>query len=222
MKKFFHITFSTLVFWGLMSIGSCRKQYSASSAEMTDYGWVLYEQGDYSNSATWFQNAIENDTTYKDGYNGLGWSYGKLVVIDSSIKYLTKGIPFEKGDYDDTDVDNEIKAGLCFAYNARGDSGDDFLSIIFGDSVLAKTSGPLQTQWVFSHDTTLNYLDLRLTLGMSNYKIGSFTTSLDHVADIWAEVNSSVVVTTIDVTTVNGRRELATQLDTLRTLLASP
>lgn len=222
MKHLLTISTFFVLIYGLLMIESCRKQYSASSAEMTDYGWDLYEQDDFSNSATWFQNAIENDTTYKDGYNGLGWSYGQLAVIDSSIKYLNKGIPFEKGQFDATNIGNELKAGLCFAYNARGGTGDDSLAIIWGDTVLAATSGPLQTSWTFSHDTTLNHLDLRLTLGMSNYMVKSFSKSLVHVADIWEEVNSSVIVTTIDVTTVDGRRQLAGQLDTLRTILASP
>ncbi len=120
------------------------------------------------------------------------------------------------------DVANEIKAGLCFAYNARGKAGDDSMAIIWGDTVIGATVGFNQTGWVFTHDTTVNYLDIMLTLGMSNYGVGDFTKSLNHVSDIWAILNPSISVATIDVSTVDGRRQLAVQLDSLQSYLASP
>ena len=30
-----------------------------------------------------------------DGYNGLGWSFGKLTDLDSSIYYFEKGLNFK-------------------------------------------------------------------------------------------------------------------------------
>lgn len=206
----------------IIIIDACRKQYESTSQDMAEYGWVLYEKEDFSNSAQWFQNAIENDSLYKDGYNGIGWSFGKLAYIDSSIKYLNAGVLMADDPFNTIDVSNEIKAGLCFAYNARGNAGDDSMAIIWGDTVIGATVGFNKTGWVFTHDTTMNYLDVMLTLGMSNYGVGDFTKSLDHVSDIWAILNPSISVAAIDVSTVDGRRQLAVQLDSLQSYLTSP
>ena len=223
MKKLFSNSGIILTALFLMVISdACRKQYSSTSGDMAEYGWVLYEKDDYSNSAQWFLNSIENDSIYKDGYNGLGWSFGKLAFLDSSIKYLNKGGLMADDPFNTIDVANEIKAGLCFAYNARGKAGDDSMAIIWGDTVIGATVGFNQTGWVFTHDTTVNYLDIMLTLGMSNYGVGDFSKSLNHVSDIWAILNPSISVATIDVSTVDGRRQLAVQLDSLQSYLASP
>ncbi len=223
MKNLFQNTGLILaaLFISLMA-DACRKQYESTSQDMSDYGWELFEQDDYSNSAQWFQNSIDNDTSFKDGYNGIGWSFGKLAYIDSSIKYLNKGILMADDPFNTIDVTNEIKAGLCFAYNARGNSGDDSMSIIWGDTVIGATVGFNKTGWIFTHDTTINYLDVMLTLGMSNFGVGDFTKSLEHVSDIWAILNPSISVATIDVATVDGRRLLAVQLDSLQNYLATP
>ena len=65
-----------------------RKQWSATEQDMANYGWNLYEQGDYVTSYEWFSNSIIEDNNYQDGYNGLGWTFGKLVELDLSLIHI--------------------------------------------------------------------------------------------------------------------------------------
>ena len=58
---------------------------------MANYGWSLYEQAEYVDSYEWFSNSIREDLDYQDGYNGLGWTFGKLVELDSAIKTFMIG-----------------------------------------------------------------------------------------------------------------------------------
>ena len=51
---------------------------------MAEYGWELFETKEYLPSNAWFLDAVSEDSDWKDGYNGLGWTYAKLMVLDSS------------------------------------------------------------------------------------------------------------------------------------------
>jgi len=59
----------------MLIFAACRKQWNATEEDMANYGWTLYEQGDYLGSYEWFSNSILEDLNYQDGYNGLGWSF---------------------------------------------------------------------------------------------------------------------------------------------------
>ncbi len=207
-----------LVSTGLILVVGCRKQISATEVDMTNYGWELYDQGNYSESNTWFMNAVETDSAYKDGYNGLGWTFGKLMELDSSINYFAKGLPFTQDPNILADTKREIWAGLCFANNALG---DDSSAVIWGDSLIAEIANLTPPTWSFSRDTTLNYLDVHLALAMSEFAIGHFGPSLSHVQFIVTDLNSSATFTA-DTLTVLGRRSIADEIETLRDILATP
>ena len=71
---------------------------------MTEYGWDLYEEGEYENANVWFEEAVFEDINYKDGYNGLGWTYGKLAKLDSSIANFRQGHALALEDTTDEDL----------------------------------------------------------------------------------------------------------------------
>ena len=74
------------IFILLLIFVACRKQWNATDEDMANYGWILYEQGEYVDSYEWFSNSIQEDLDYQDGYNGLGWTFGKLVDLDSAVQ----------------------------------------------------------------------------------------------------------------------------------------
>lgn len=196
---------------------SCRKKYFATDEDMSTYGWVLYEQGDYLGSNQWFKNAVLEDTTHQDGYNGLGWSFGKILLADSSQIYFKGGLKQPPDPWSETNVLYEILAGLCFSSNAAGnDSG----AVLYGDSLLASALTALAPSWTFSHDTTINHLDVRLTLAASNFGVSNFSASLTQVQAIYEEINPQTTFTA-NVTTVEGRRKLAVEIEALQAFLAS-
>ncbi|MFQ6614976.1 MAG: hypothetical protein ACE5D1_09055 [Fidelibacterota bacterium] len=207
-----------IALFGLIILVSCRKQITATEMDMAEYGWTLYDAGNYSESNVWFMNSVLQDSAYKDGYNGLGWTFGKLLELDSSIVYFSRGLRYEQDPNILADTKREIWAGLCFANHARGSDED---AVLWGDSLLAEIATLTPPTWSFSHDTTLNYLDVHLTLATAQFTLSRFGASLNHVQFIVDALNPTATFTA-DTSTVSGRRALADEMETLREILATP
>ncbi len=214
-----------LVLVSALFVGSCRKQYHATEVDMADYGWFLFEsaaiQSDYTDSKNWFLSSVNEDTMYMDGYNGLGWSYGKITDLDSSLYYFEKGLNFLPSLYDTTNIHYEIWAGLCFVNNAMG---LDSLAIIWGNNLInSLTTGLSSNPWIFTHNNInssniINLLDLRVTMAASHFAEGEFDNSVAHLRTILTELSGSSTFNP-DVNTVSGRYELAVWIDSLQTIL---
>lgn len=228
MKKFSPHWLVILMIGLLIGLQSCRKQYNATQEDMADYGWLLYEKAtvrnDYQASNDWFLSSQNEDTTYMDAYNGLGWTFGRLTELSSSLYYFHKGLQFQPGLYDTTNIKYEIWAGLCFANNA---AGYDSACILYGDSLIDDlTSGLTTSPWYFSHNNinqtnTLNHLDVRVTLAASNFAMGEFDASVDHMNVILSELANANSNFNPDINTVAGRTTLAVYIDSMQTILSS-
>ena len=208
---------TTLLFMitiGVISIDACRKNYDATAEDMTEYGWVLYTAEDYLSSNEWFNSSIVENDKWKDGYNGLGWSYAKLMVIDTSIAHFITGLATEKDKWMTTDVQSEIFAGLVFAYHAKG---LDAAAVTYGRAFIDSTAKPLTPGWIFSHDSLLNHLDVRITLASSYFAVGKFDSASFQVQIVLDSLNSSVIA--ISDTSLEGRRKMAEQISSLQTSL---
>ena len=218
--KYLQTIISTLVVLALFFSG-CRKIHEASNLELTEYAWDQYEQGNYPESYTAFKEAITTDSTYQDGYNGLGWTSGKLVQMDSSIFHFTAGLPLTQPKDVVANVRYELWAGLTFAHQA---AGQDSLAILFGDSLITDITNVIVAEtatWTFSHYEGLNHLDVRLSLATANFNRGAFGTSLGHIESIVLEVDTSSTFIA-DTATVLGRQAMAAKLEELHDLLALP
>ena len=208
---------TTLLFMitiGVISIDACRKNYDATAEDMTEYGWVLYTAEDYLSSNEWFNSSIVENDKWKDGYNGLGWSYAKLMVIDTSIAHFITGLATEKDKWMTTDVQSEILAGLVFAYHAKG---LDAAAVTYGRAFIDSTAKPLTPGWMFSHDSLINHLDVRITLASSYFAVGKFDSASFQVQIVLDSLNSSVIA--ISDTSLEGRRKMAEQISSLQTSL---
>ncbi len=201
---------------GLITVDACRKKYYATAEDMAEYGWVLFETQEYLASNAWFLDAINEDKDWKDGYNGLGWTYAKLMVLDSSIAHFTTGLEKTQNQWNPIDVQSEILAGLTFANHALG---KDAKTIQYGTAFLDSTVKPLTLGWAFTHDSLLNYLDVRITMAASYYALGKFDSTILQVTVILDSLNSSELV--ITDTTLAGRKEMAKQIMTLQDYLLS-
>ena len=69
-------------------IGGCRQQYEPIDSDFSQFGWKYYENGDYLGARDWFKEALKDDSTFADAYNGIGWSLGHLGQADSAEKYF--------------------------------------------------------------------------------------------------------------------------------------
>ena len=201
---------------GLITMDACRKKFYATAEDMAEYGWELFETKEYLPSNAWFLDAVSKDSDWKDGYNGLGWTYAKLMVLDSSISHFTIGLAKKQHQWNPIDVQSEILAGLTFANHALG---KDAKVIQYGRAFLDSTVKPLTAGWMFTHDSLLNYLDVRITLAASYFAVGKFDSTILQVTVILDSLNSSELP--ITDTTLVGRKEMAKQIMTLQDYLLS-
>lgn len=196
-------------------VTSCRKQYQATEVDLANYGWTLFEEGNFTESNRWFIESLKVDTLYKDGYNGAGWSFGKVRSLDSSIVYLSEGLNYTQDPNIIANTDYELKSGLCFAYNALG---DDSASLAWGNSLLTDWTNTNVTQWSFSHDTTITHLDIYVVMAVGYFRSGLFAESLTMVQTVLAELDPTITFTP-DITSVAGRNALADEIEFLQVLL---
>ena len=210
-KLFITITVLMLIF------AACRKQWNATEEDMANYGWTLYEQGDYLGSYEWFSNSVLEDMNYQDGYNGLGWSFGKLVELDSAILAFEEGLTKPQNPRILENVSHDILAGLTFAHSALK---HDSSVVNYGDSLvwLLEQDADDKT-WNFPHDSTTNYLDVHVMLALSYFALSDFTESLEHVQAIKAALNPASPLWIVDTSTITGRDQLASQIEYLQNYL---
>ncbi|MBT3606912.1 MAG: hypothetical protein HN815_09515 [Candidatus Marinimicrobia bacterium] len=192
----------------LVFIPNCRGNIIATEEELADYGWVMYEEHNFLDAREWFGDAIKKDSLYDDSYNGMGWTMGHLRQADSSVHYFEKFLAM------DTSFSNilDFYAGLSFAYNALGKNIEARTScnIFFG-----KQNPILDQDWEFSHNKKINYLDVRLILAISEFRLGFFENCQDSINKIYTDSGSSTIVDE-DYTTVTGRTALAAHLAALQ------
>ena len=195
----------------LVFIPNCRGNIIATEEELADYGWIMYEERNFIDARDWFGDAIKKDTLYNDSYNGMGWTMGHLRQADSSVYYFEKFLAM------DTSFSNilDFHAGLSFAYNALGKNAEarTNCNIFFG-----KQNPILDAPWYFSHNDNINYLDVRLILAVSEFRLAFFENCQDSINKIYQAIGSSTAVNE-DYTTVTGRSALAVHLATLQVQL---
>ena len=200
-----------------MLFTACRKQWSATEQDMANYGWSLYEQGDYVTSYEWFSNAIIEDKNFQDGYNGLGWTFGKLLELDSAVQTFAVGLSKPPNERITTNVSQEILAGLTFAYSALK---KDSSVVLYGDSLIWLINQQIgEKVWSFTHDSTTNYLDVHVTLALSYYALSDYEESVANIQAVKTALNPASPPYIVNTTTVRGREELAAEIEYLQNYL---
>ena len=201
----------------MIIFAACRKQWNATEEDMANYGWSLYEQGEYLDSYEWFSNSIQEDLDYQDGYNGLGWTFGKLVELDSAVQVFDIGLTKPQNPRMIDIVAHDILAGLTFAHSALK---HDSSVVHYGDSLIWLIKQKIgEKTWIFPHDSTTNYLDVHVTLALSYYALSDFAESLGHVQSIKTALNPASPPYVVNTTTIVGRDQLAAEIEYLQNYL---
>ena len=238
-KLFITITMLMLIF------AACRKEWTATEEDMTNYGWTLFEQAslmsfdeqqkEYENVLDWFENATKKDTNYQDGYNGMGWTYGKLSIFEIDDDDLNNAIDaflIAEGKTQNPRIDHnvwhDILAGLTFAYSALK---DDSMAIVWGDSLLSEI-GKDRVTWAFPHEPVdiegnypTDYLDVHITLALAKFvrstTIDDFNSSEYHVDAIIQVIGTANNLPDFDANyeTIVGQEKLAAKIQELQEYL---
>ena len=211
---------SIFLFGFILLSMNCRQPVIPTEEDLADYGWTLYETGKFQEAKDWFYDAVAKDSSYADGYNGIGWCYGKLRRADSAAAYfhISQTKPFDS--YDTPDLDLDLYAGLTFAY-----SGMHVDSLVREYATYVLVERPILGPWKFSHDKKINHLDVRLELALADFNMGYFTSCRDNLQSIYNDSSyqsypqNAVESLTMNVETLLGRAELAQLLQSLQQTL---
>jgi len=231
-RLFVTITVLVLIF------AACRKQWNATEEDMSNYGWTIFEiasdQADFEEVEVWFINATMEDTNYQDGYNGLGWTYGKLssfisiegkdVELEYAVKNFLKGEGKTQNPRIEHNVMHDIRAGLTFAYSGLK---NDSMAIIWGDSLISELEENRET-WAFPHEPVdskgnypTDYLDVHITLALAKFVRSTTVEDFDEV-----EKHIDAIITARNMEdfnssygTIAGQQRLSDMIDSLQTIL---
>ena len=213
--------YKLILFFGFTLFSmNCRQPVIPTEEDLAGYGWTLYETGKYQEAREWFYDAVAKDSSYADGYNGIGWCFGKLRRADSAAVYfhISQTKPFDS--YDTPDLDLDLYAGLTFAY-----SGMHIDSLVREYATYVLVERPILGPWKFSHDKKINHLDVRLELALADFNMGYFTSCRDNLQSIYNDSSyqsypqNTVESLTMNVETLSGRAELAQLLQSLQQTL---
>ena len=213
--------YKLIFFFGFIIFSmNCRQPVIPTEEDLANYGWTLYETGKYQEAREWFYDAVAKDSSYADGYNGIGWCFGKLRRADSAAVYfhISQTKPFDS--YDTPDLDLDLYAGLTFAY-----SGMHIDSLVREYATYVLVERPILGPWKFSHDKKINHLDVRLELALADFNMGYFTSCRDNLQSIYNDSSyqsypqNTVESLTMNVETLSGRAELAQLLQSLQQTL---
>ena len=216
LKQYKLIFFFSFILFSM----NCRQPVIPTEEDLAGYGWTLYETGKYQEAREWFYDAVAKDSSYADGYNGIGWCFGKLRRADSAAVYfhISQTKPFDS--YDTPDLDLDLYAGLTFAY-----SGMHIDSLVREYATYVLVERPILGPWKFSHDFKINHLDVRLELALADFNMGYFTSCRDNLQSIYNDSSyqsypqNTVESLTMNVETLSGRAELAQLLQSLQQTL---
>ncbi len=208
----------------LLIFVACRREWLPTEEDYTDYGWTLYQDGRFKESNHWFQNAIDENMNYKDGYNGMGWSEQKMSLwntepnLDNAIDHFKKGLKKDDNPRSLHNVDFDLFAGLTFSYSIKDPAGTTYYTdstIFYGDSLINLINEEQYEQtWYFPHDTTTDYLDIHVTLAWAKFLKKQYNVSLeDHVRLL--EDKCGWLTISPDFQTATGIHELAARIEEL-------
>jgi tetratricopeptide (TPR) repeat protein len=137
--------------------GKKSTQPEKTAQQLTAEAWDLFESADYDGAKSGFEQALSKDGNYADAYNGRGWSRGFLGLKDEALadfqSALAKGL---------NKPDAHVGlAGLYLGKEEFQNAATHALAALSSDS-----------DYSFSHKSSINYLDLHLILAQSYYGLG--------------------------------------------------
>jgi Tfp pilus assembly protein PilF len=142
--------------------GNCGKskkgtEPEVSAEELSGEGWGLFESHDFMDAKAKFSEAIAKDTAYPDAYNGRGWCNAFLDLEDEATS-----------DFNAANVKGLSQADAYVGLAAIYVGDREFQSAIAS----AKTALSMDPAYRFSHETSIDYLDLHLILAQAYYGLG--------------------------------------------------
>ena len=161
---------------GTVSSGEAQFITKMTFSDLVLVSWQVYENGNYSEAIGYFEDILEQNPNYADGYNGLGWCYGSNVI--DSLETARQNF----------DSANALNSNFADATAGRG-----FVLLALKQYSLAVNdfSRIIQNNpnYVFSHDSSVTISDIRLGLAEAHFFRQNYQLAQEQV-DLLAPENS--------------------------------
>ncbi|GAB4344027.1 MAG: hypothetical protein Kow0037_32460 [Calditrichia bacterium] len=161
--------------------------------QLVNEGWTAFESGDYTTAATRFNEALAQDNSLGEAHHGQGWVQARLGNPGEAVNHFLNAISQNAAVPSAT-------AGLAFIYNAQMQYAN---SNQRAGEVLSQNA-----QWVFEHDSRVDWRDLVILRAENYFALGQFAESLQEVKKLNSAFDS-------DVSTTAGQAELAAEIERL-------
>lgn len=166
-----------------------------SAAEFIAEGWGHYGDASYEDGDGSFSELLQKEPENRSAMLGRGWCRAKLGDLTGAAADLN-------GASADAALRDDAEAGLAFVHLAAGAYQSALQSAA---SVLARDPA-----WTFDHAAHPDARSLHLLTAQAHFALGDFPEALAAVTD---HLNLSFHV---DVSTPEGRAELAVEMERLR------
>lgn len=160
-------------------------------------GWSLFSQGQYNQAISKFNAAADQDSDLAEAYDGLGWCYARLGMLDASLEKFTYVLSSL------VDPSQDRYAGISLVYLAMKNYEDasnmsNWALVVYGEV------------YQFDHDSAVTDVTLRLVRAISRFHLGLYESAADDVEELGGPTlnpNASDFVSKL-LKAIQDRREL--------------
>jgi len=214
MKFYINILFTLLLATFLTTCGLFEKEEigdglgdldKLTPAEVMVKGWEAWQAKNYTAAEKCFSHLLKREDGYLLGHYGLGWTYMR------EYKYLNSKNEFHKfmttdslGVFAPSDsIFRNVRYGQIITHSAMAEHQD---VVTLSTTLTANT--PVNNNWRFGYDKSIDIIDIRLFRAMSCVALGQLSSALDMIKLIDPLFDT-------DLTTVEGRIKLINKLNEL-------
>lgn len=145
------------------------------AAALTAEGWALFEAGSLDPAEVKFRAALDALGSFAEAHDGLGWTLAYLDdLIGSSGSFQSAVANGHAG--------ADSRAGWAFVLAEKTPSD------LFGAIARAGDALALEPQFVFAHDTTVTWWDLRLLRAQAYFAVDSLSKAAAEVESLGGTV----------------------------------
>ncbi len=152
---------------GLLLLISCGgpSQPDETETDLLEQAWSLYHIGDWSEALTSFSDLLATGEVITEAYTGMGYCQLHLHLPQAAVQSFQEAV-----DLNSWLVDS--RAGRIFAERELDPVDYEALRVEAASLI------QISPDWVFAHESNINWLDLLLVRAQCSFYLGDFSTCL--------------------------------------------
>ncbi len=181
MKKQFSIILLMLIA-GITTFVSCKKEtteiynpaeitFKTLEQRLTSQGWLAFTAGNYQQAVDSFNLATQANSLFMDAYNGLGWAYARLDLLELAHNSFTTCMVSQEN----MQIYKDACAGRSFVNLAMDNYAKAIQDV---DKTILDEIEPgyyyTYLDYIFRHESGINQNNLLLVKAESYFMLGAY------------------------------------------------